>query len=355
MKNAPLITALAVYVPPPVALDRWQDIEPTPHETAPSGWDAWIASWRREYGARTATAKEAASTDLNDASAEGASNPRVDRAPVELEADQSGLAARVTHAICAARHREAASIDFVIFCHTSLNEHVSTTVAGRLRTIVGTPCFPFSVSQQQGASLFTALQLATDLLIAEPDARTILIVAADKWCPPFSRWTGQAILHGDAAGAILVERPALATRGLQLIDASAHPLHRASAHPPLSRAGIECVWAPALLSTIDAMLARHGLHSNGLAATVGQAIDPKLDDLVCRHLGVCSTEPRRCAYLGAADSIIRLARTLGSHRFTSQDRILMWGIGLGGYTGCALLAAHGFPSILGDVDSHNSA
>ncbi|WP_409364352.1 hypothetical protein [Burkholderia sp. Bp8990] len=104
------------------------------------------------------------------------------------------------------RSANAAPIDIAMFCHSSLNEHVSTTTAGRLRAVIGTPCFPFSISQQQGASTFTALQLASDLLIAEPEIHTILIVAAEKWCSPFSRWTDQGIVQGDAAGAILVER-----------------------------------------------------------------------------------------------------------------------------------------------------
>ncbi|KWA18867.1 hypothetical protein WT38_22775 [Burkholderia territorii] len=136
-----------------------------------------------------------------------------------------------------------------MFCHSSLDEHVSTTTAGRLRAVIGTPCFPFSVSQQQGSSTFTALQLASDLLIAEPEIHTILIVAAEKWCPPFSRWTEQGIVQGDAAGAILVERSGPTSYGLLVIDARASRLHRFATPAPLSSLDIRRDWLLALRST----------------------------------------------------------------------------------------------------------
>ncbi|MDS0862937.1 3-oxoacyl-ACP synthase, partial [Burkholderia pseudomultivorans] len=67
--------------------------------------------------------------------------------PVERDTDLSGLAAKMALAICAARPVNAAPIDIAMFCHSSLNEHVSTTTAGRLRAVINTPCFAFSVSQ----------------------------------------------------------------------------------------------------------------------------------------------------------------------------------------------------------------
>ncbi|KVQ19968.1 hypothetical protein WK01_32890 [Burkholderia cepacia] len=212
-----------------------------------------------------------------------------------------------------------------MFCHSSLNEHVSTTTAGRLRAVIGTPCFPFSISQQQGASTFTALQLASDLLIAEPEIHTILIVAAEKWCPPFSRWTDQGIVQGDAAGAILVERTRPTSCGLVVIDARASRLHRFATPAPLSSLDIRTDWVPALRSTIDAILLRHALQANDLGTVVGAGIDPRLDEAICRHLSrrVIEFSDRRRAHLGAAEPIVQLAGVLESHDLPVWEQLLV--------------------------------
>ncbi|WP_254603624.1 3-oxoacyl-ACP synthase [Burkholderia lata] len=265
--------------------------------------------------------------------------------PVERDTDLSGLAAKVAQTICAARPADAAPIDIAMFCHSSLNEHVSTTTAGRLRAVIGTPCFPFSVSQQQGASTFTALQLASDLLIAERGINSILIVAAEKWCAPFSRWTDQGIVQGDAAGAILVERSGLASCGLMVIDARTNRLHRLATPAPLSSQDIRTDWVPALRSTIDAILLRHALQPNDVGTVIGAGIYPQLDEAICRHLSrpLIEFSDHRCAYLGAAEPIVQLANVLGSHDLPMGKRILTWGVGLGGFVGCALFETHGRP------------
>ncbi|RBB38150.1 3-oxoacyl-ACP synthase [Burkholderia reimsis] len=338
--NTPAITAIASYVPRTVAVHRECGIEPTLGAPIRSGWHAWVASWQADYAPHPA--KKAASTR---SAAISAARDEFRFVPVERDTDLSGLAAKVAQTICAARPTNAAPIDIAMLCHSSLNEHVSTTTAGRLRAVIGAPCFPFAVSQQQGASTFTALQLAGDLLTAEPEIHTILIVAAEKWCPPFSRWTDQGIVQGDAAGAILVERSRPASCGLVVIDARASRLHRFAPPAPHSSLDIRTDWVPALQSTIDAVLLRHALQPNDLGTVVGAGIDPQLDEAICRHLSrrVVEFSDRRRAHLGAAEPIVQLANVLESRDLPARDRILTWGIGLGGFVGCALFESHGRP------------
>ncbi|MBY4798920.1 MULTISPECIES: hypothetical protein [Burkholderia cepacia complex] len=340
--NTPVITALASYVPRTVAVPRGRGIEPTRGAPIRSGWHAWVESWQADYAHHLA--------EKADATRRAAVNAAADEircVPVERDTDLSGLAAKVAQPICAARPANAAPIDIAMFCHSSLNEHVSTTTAGRLRAVIGAPCFPFAVSQQQGASTFTALQLASDLLIAEPDIRTILIVAAEKWCSPFSRWTDQGIVQGDAAGAILVERSGPAPCGLMVIDARASRLHRLATPAPLSNQAIRTDWVRALRSTIDAILLRHALQPNDVGTVVGAGIEPQLDEAICRHLGRSLIEfsDHRRANLGAAEPIVQLANVLESHDLPLCERILTWGVGLGGFVGCALFESHGRPLV----------
>ncbi|HIE4434591.1 TPA: 3-oxoacyl-ACP synthase, partial [Burkholderia multivorans] len=120
--NAPVITALTAYVPPSITLKRWYRIEARLRTAAPSGWNAWIQSWRAQYDALeplTTTVMEGLTTRPG-------TRPRAYRIPVEQHVDQSGLAARVAQAIFRRRNPGSAPIDIVMFCHCSLNEHVST-------------------------------------------------------------------------------------------------------------------------------------------------------------------------------------------------------------------------------------
>jgi len=339
--NTPIITALAAYVPPAVSLDHWQKIEAKLHAAAPSGWKTWLRSWRPEYG----SAEESTATAIDHLATRRSPKRQAVRVPVEQHVDQSGLASRVAQAICGRRDPDAAPIDIVMFCHCSLNEHVSTTTAGRLGALAGAGSFPMSVSQQQGASLFTALQLAIDILAAEPDTRAILIVAAEKWCPPFSRWIGPGILHGDAAGAILVERHADAVNGLAIIDVATRSLHPHPIQAPYAGAPLDTCWASALLTMVDDLLTRHHLRPTDLATVVGHNVDRRLNDLVSRHLGIPATSCDHHVYLGAAESIVQLVNTLHTTAPPPRSRLLAWGIGLSGHLGCALLAIRGTPSL----------
>lgn len=369
--NAPFITALSTTVPDPVPLSSWHEMEAALRVSSHSGWDAWVALWRTEYGCRAGAPASTVArgpgigtctgdwrlpqADGRPVDAGPADVGPLDGIPVALNTDLSGLAAAAARAVCHAPDRKTPPVDVAMFCHSSLNEHVSTTTAGRLRAVVGSPCFAFAISQQQGASFFTSLRLATDLLAAEPAVRTILIVAAEKWRPPFSRCPTPWILQGDAGGAVLVERGRPEMHGLRLISARTralppiHPAHHFHpGHPSalLASPDEDSIWVPALRSLTDRMLAHHGLQPRDLSAVVGHHVAPQLVAAICRHLGL--PDSARCttrAYLGTAESIVRLADTLEDQELPSQGRVLVWGIGLGGYVSCALLESQGSPSL----------
>lgn len=340
--NIPVITAVAARVPDAIPLPRWNEIESALRLVGHPGWDAWMRSWHPDYG-HWLEARPCQKTDASPCASQILPAPHMaGTVPVETGTDLSGLAAKVANEICAARTPDARPIDVIAFCHSSLDEHVSTTVAGRLCAEVGTPCFPFSVSQQHGVSSFTALRLASDLLIAEPDVHTILIVAAEKWCPPFSRVCGPDMVHGDAAGALLVERTGHATGGLHLLDVAAR-------HVPgdvgRRATGVPDARTFTLLSMIDVLLARHGLRHSEIDEIVGQPGIPSLANAVGEHFGRPDARVQHQVgiHLGAAESIVRLAQALSRATCLRTHRMLLWGYGISGFVGTALLEACGAP------------
>jgi 3-oxoacyl-[acyl-carrier-protein] synthase III len=342
--NPPVITAVTAWVPEAIPLSRWMTIESTLRATGHPGWDAWMRSWHPDYG-HWLEAWPGKETVGSHPVHSGLAAPSMTcMVPVETGTDLSGLAVKVANALCAARPPDARPVDVIVFCHSSLDEHVSTTVAGRLCAEVGTPCFPFSVSQQHGVSPFTALRLAADLLVAEPDIHTILVVAAEKWCPPFSRICGISMVHGDAAGAMLVERTDPGTGDVHLLDVAAR-------HVPVDicrrTGGTPDGRTFALLSMIESLLARHGLHDGNVNDVVGHPGIPSLTAAVSDLLGRPDTgvQHEHCVHLGAAESIVRLAQVLNSAACGRTHRVLLWGYGTGGFIGTALLETHGAPSL----------
>lgn len=343
----PVVTALCSYVPPIMKLDEQVSaIEPT--ATRPlTGWDAWMALWRTECTPLGPTAMPRIGPGDGPA-----------RAPVAHTTDLSGLAAYVTRAICAARPRAAAPVDIVIFCHSSVDEHISTTTAGRLASVVGapdSPCFSFSISQQGSTAPFTALRLAQDLFVAERDLHTILIVAAEKWVAPFSRHTGTGPLQGDAAAALLLERFGTSTRGLRLIDAQTHPCPAPSDDSPHRHAHPDSPHLQTMLQLIAALLAKHAIAPCNVTA-VGQRHMHALAAALQQELGIASLAGVRThdANLGAADSIEQLMSMAQTHTFPSQGALLLWNIASCGYVGCALLDAHSAPVLARPLGERSS-
>jgi 3-oxoacyl-[acyl-carrier-protein] synthase III len=107
-----------------------------------------------------------------------------------------------------------------------------------------------------------------------------------------------------------------------------------------------------LLSMIDVLLARHGLRHGEIDEIVGHPGIPSLADAVCEHFGRPDVRAQHEVgiHLGAAESIVRLAQTLRRVACLRHRRILLWGYGIGGFVGTALLEACGAPSCRGQHD-----
>ncbi|MEK6298236.1 MAG: 3-oxoacyl-ACP synthase [Paraburkholderia tropica] len=340
--NAPIITAVAAWVPAAIPLSRLTEIESAMRAIEDSGWGAWMRSWHPDYGHWLEAWPDEDPGDSRLRNPDLAPPDKTRMVPVETGTDLSGLAAKVAKAICARRTQDVRPVNVIMFCHSTPDEDVPTTVAGRLCAEIGPPCFPFSVSQQHGVSPFTALRLATDLFVAEPDVHTILIVAAEKWRPPFSRICGSAIVHGDAAGALLVERTDHGTGGLRLLDVAARHVHFDTGRHASTFHDANTF---TLLSMMEFLLVRHGLHHSKIDDVIGPPGMPSLTAAVSNLLAQpgAGVQSEPCVHFGAADSIVRLAQWLTRATCCRTYRLLLWGFGLGGFAGTALLETSGAP------------
>lgn len=343
--NTPVITALATHVPPAVTQRRWNRIARELARTAPAGWAPAI--WRPWFDAyRTGHPDGPARGHGHTRNGSGNACGSAYQGPVPVESgdDLSGLAARAAGIILTRRQGHVPAPDVIMFCHSCLNEHVSTTTAGRLGSLAaGTP-FAFALSQQQGASVFTALRLACDLFVAEPASDAVLIVAAEKWRPPFSRQVPRSLMHGDGAGALLLERGPREGRGLRVLGTVTQtlaPATPAAQDWPVAPAA----FAPVLARLIDTLLSQHRLSTSMITHTTGHpvALFPAGTVLRYPQLMACSPGSAPSCYLGAADIIVRLSGLPRAQALPAGSLVLAWGIGPGGFAGCSLLQVQGAP------------
>ncbi|MFP3184414.1 MAG: 3-oxoacyl-ACP synthase, partial [Paraburkholderia sp.] len=149
-------------------------------------------------------------------------------------------------------------------------------------------------------------------------------------------------IQGDAAGALLIQRAAPESGGLRILDAETRRV------PHRSQPGItesDESWASTLTKLIDLLLARNGLRRNQINDVIGHQGMPSLSVAVHSHLDRPAVRERReeSAHLGAAESIVRLAQTPDCLAPRHDRRTLLWGFGIGGFIGAALLEARGMP------------
>ncbi len=223
---------------------------------------------------------------------------------------------------------------------------------------------------QQCAGGMSALRLAADHLIADPDRRAALITAAERWSEPgIDRWhtEGAHIVYGDGAGALVLARGRGFARLLaanSVADTTLEPMNRGDSKFTL--------FSPAAEGPVDMrarilgfmeqmegkeMVARiHQGHSDAVHGLLDEAglkvrdvsrfIFPNiglglLTDLI-EPLGIDLSQTawelgRTTGHVGASDPINGLTYLLEQGQLSVGDRVALMGIGYGWYWSGALV------------------
>lgn len=223
---------------------------------------------------------------------------------------------------------------------------------------------------QQCAGGVTALQLAADHLVADPDRRAAIVTAAERYAAPgIDRWhtEGAHIIFGDGAGALVLARGQGFARLLavkSVADTTLEGMNRGDSPFTLfSPAAQGAVDMPARSDAffkqrdwqdVIARLKRghadvvHGvLDEAGLKMSdVSRFLFPNiglslLTDLV-GQLGVDVSQTawelaRTTGHVGGADAINGLAYLLEQKQLSVGERVMLVGIGYGWYWSSALV------------------
>lgn len=222
---------------------------------------------------------------------------------------------------------------------------------------------------QQCAGAMSALQLAAEHLVADPDRRAAIVTSADRFSPPaIDRWhiEGAHIILGDGAGALVLARGRGFARLLavnSITDTALEPMARGddmfTLFSPASGgvdmrarrvAGVLQIGVEEVMDRIDRGLtdAVHGLlNEAGLTVTdVSRFIFPNAGlvmqaDFV-KQIGADVSQTawelgRTTGHVGAADPITGLTYLLEQGQLSVGERVVLVGIGTGFFWSCALV------------------
>ncbi|WP_244321774.1 3-oxoacyl-[acyl-carrier-protein] synthase III C-terminal domain-containing protein [Burkholderia reimsis] len=261
---------------------------------------------------------------------------------VAVEADQtlSDMALATVRTLLESPSQvDASTPDQIIVCTTSFEHDLALSCACRLHSELGSSRAPLAVGQIQGVSFLMAVEIAVAMMAADIRLKTVVIVAAERWRPPFSRRIGALIDMGDGAAAVLIARqpgPGWRIRGLTLQTPDIPPL--ASEH--------DAVYTSTLADVISETCASAGLQPANVDWVLPAPIDTRLAREINAYCGlplerVCNTRLDAPGHFCAADTPARLDALLRSIKPSEGQHALVWSAGFQGQAGCALLEFRG--------------
>ncbi|HDR9501251.1 TPA: 3-oxoacyl-ACP synthase [Burkholderia cepacia] len=258
------------------------------------------------------------------------------RGAVESDQTLSDMALATVRALLESSPQVAApTLDQIIVCTTSFEHDLALSCACRLHSELGSGRAPLAVGQLQGVSFLMALEIAVAMMAADIRLDTVVIVAAERWRPPFSRRIGALIDMGDGAAAVLIARhpgPGWRVSGLTV---------RTPGIPPLANER-EPVYTSTLTDVISETCASAGVHPANVDWVLPAPIDTHLAREVHTRCGLrreraCHIRMDAPGHFCAADTPARLDALLQSTTPNEGQHALVWSAGFQGQAGCALL------------------
>jgi 3-oxoacyl-[acyl-carrier-protein] synthase III len=119
----------------------------------------------------------------------------------------SDMAVEVGRRILARERGLAGKIDVVIYYHSTLNQIPMASTPCRLQhELELRNAYAFAVAEKGGNASLLSLKIACEMLAAEADINTILLIGSEKHVEPYKRTLGNITVRGDSASAMVVRR-----------------------------------------------------------------------------------------------------------------------------------------------------
>jgi len=263
----------------------------------------------------------------------------IDRVYCASAETSSDMAVKVGRRILDREPGLARKIDVVIYYHSTLNEEPTASTSGRLQYELGLKnALTFSVSQKSGNASLMALKVACEMMTAEADLRTFLLVGSEKFVPPYNRIFGTMTIMGDSASAMIVRRPSRRCRPLSfsIYDFpepwNPHTDSESFGRFLADKAGF------LLNQTLDEL----HIGWSEITLVIPSSLNLSFIQLLSTELRIpwkkiYSKNISRYGYLTTSDLVVNLASALSEGHVNSDDIALILNLGLDHSLGCAVL------------------
>jgi len=193
------------------------------------------------------------------------------------------------------------------------------------------------ISQVGCLGLMTAVKWASDFLVANPEARSVLCVSADVFPPQAKREMIYNVIS-DGACALLVERGA----GTNRIVAQ-RQITKGYYWDSIGRQNeIVAAYFPTARHIVSDTLAAAGIESGDLAWIIPHNVSLRSWEILLGLLGLpreklFSDNIATKGHVIAADNFINLKDATDNGRFRRGDKLLLFNFGFGANWGCLIL------------------
>lgn len=242
--------------------------------------------------------------------------------------------------------KEVTGTGVIIYCHSTPDEETSISPACRMQYALGNKrAIPFSISQQHGTSIFTALYLV-DVLFEISVADYAVVFGVDKWVSPLNRYIPDVTFLGDGAGALVLRQDDYP--GLRLVDVA---IKQITGGP-----GLDAIRQSSHSFPMDEIVNHLYLLINDLlnrnATTIEQIryivfshmnrqLAAKLhESLMIDEKQIISNLADDFGYVSTADTILGLEHLLVHYQLEDKQFVLVWNVGFEGNLACALFLYH---------------
>jgi len=252
----------------------------------------------------------------------------------------SDMAIRVGQQILGREPDLASRVDVAIYYHATLDQMLMGSVSCRLQHELGLRnAFAFAVAEKSGNAGLMALKVACDMLTAEDELNTILVIGSDKYIAPYRRGFEEMTVLGDSAGAMLVRRggkqcrpSAFSIQDLpgpwnandgeavlsKLVDSAGHLLDHTLAELELSWSDVALLLPPNF--------------NLSFSRALGQKLRLPPGKVYTRNIS-------RYGCLASSDLVVNLASVFAEGGLSRGDRFVALSLGIDNSIGCAVFCA----------------
>jgi len=230
-------------------------------------------------------------------------------------------------------------IGLIIHVHSTLDETISGSVAGRIQHELGLRnALPFGVSQQHVCGFFAACDLAMAFFSSGELHGLALIVCSDKWLSPLFRAHGPKIAFGDAGAAALLRSTDGGYPRMVAVTYRSEPELNAAYNGVTMQFDDRHVQTAA--KVIAAALTAADLSSRDIGIIIEPTYPPNFLQSVSELSGLQHAQhlPRsqHIGHLSAAAALVGLQKTMTSD-LSQADYSLLWQVGMAGDFGACVI------------------